>query len=435
MPNVLRKFMQLTKVDVAKNLIYGTFTAEVLDKSGEIADYHTTKLAIQTWSADMLKTSGGKSKGNIRLMHGDKVAGIAKEINYYDDEKVIHGCVEVKPEITEDAAKGLLNGFSIGGTYARKWDDPVHKGHQRFTPVISEISIVDNPCVPIAIFDAIKDASFVVVGADGVEAMHKFAPKKIETEQGELAIEEVFKAADGSEHKTRELAKAKNDQITAAKTADPALKVVEKLEALANDDPAAAKEALKKSMHHVAALADVVNNLHQITKSHEAQKGEGNPVTAKLKKHVRGLSDTLGAMAQDEGGEMNEEHAAKVTGAIKIGQDLAKEAPVVEEEFNKGLLKDAMENIKTRDTELAKVASERDELKKTLDEMQPRLEKAMDGIEKRLADQAAMIKKISEQPAGATGGLFIVEKDGKPGEAKPVTLSHQSPADFVRMNS
>ena len=429
MPQALKKFMQLTKVDVAKNLIYGTFTAEVLDKSGEIADYPSTKAAIETWSADMLKTSGGKSKGNISLMHGDKVAGIVKDINYHDDAKVIHGCVEVKPEVTADAQKGYLNGFSIGGSYAKKWEDPVHKGHQRFTPIISEISVVDNPCVPIAIFDAIKDASFVVVGSDGVEAMHKFAPKEVEAPM--LKLDQVFRAHDGSIHDTQELAKAKNDEIAAAKVKEPVIKSLEKLEALALDkaDPAVA-EKLAKAMHHVAQLANVVNQLHGLAKDHENEKGENHPVTNKLKKHVRGLADTMSAMADDEAGDVNDDCAAKVTAAKELLKDWKDP-----DEKDALVLKEATTALLAKDAELAKISAERDALKKTIEEVPARIDAALGAIEKRLTEQASQIKKIAEQPAGAAGQLFIVEKESGTDKAKPVTARHASPADFVRNNS
>ena len=179
----LQKFMTLTKVDVPQKKIWGTFTAEVLDKSGEIADYESTKQAIQKWSDDIKKVSKGKSLGNIRKMHGSEVCGKVVEINFDDAAKAVHGCVEADAKTIDEAANGILNGFSIGGSYVKKWADPVHKKAMRFTPVIAEISVVDNPCVPIAVFDAIKDASFSVVQADGTEVMRKFAPKEVEQEQ------------------------------------------------------------------------------------------------------------------------------------------------------------------------------------------------------------------------------------------------------------
>ncbi len=190
----LNKFMALTKVDVAQKRIYGTFTAEVVDKSGEVADYETTKAALKAWSDDIHKVSKGKSLGNIRKMHGKEVCGKVVEINFDDVAKAVHGCVEADEKTVDEAANGILNGFSIGGSYAKKWADPVHKGKTRFTPVIAEISVVDNPCVPSAVFDFIKDAEFAVVQADGTEVMRKFAPKEIEQEQAELELDDVKKS-------------------------------------------------------------------------------------------------------------------------------------------------------------------------------------------------------------------------------------------------
>lgn len=227
MPDMLQKFMQLTKVDVAKRLIYGTFTAEVVDKSGEVADYEGTKAAIMDWSKEIEKVSKGKSKGNIRKMHGKEVVGKAVEITCDDVNKTVSGCVEVDEKTVQEAEKGILNGFSIGGAYVKKWACPVNKGKTRFIPTIAEISVVDNPCVPDAVFAAIKDAEFAVIGADGVEVMRKFAPK----DEPELELKQVWKAGDGSEHETEELALAKNAEIKAAKIAAPVL------DALAKADP------------------------------------------------------------------------------------------------------------------------------------------------------------------------------------------------------
>jgi hypothetical protein len=70
--------------------------------------------------------------------------------------------------------KGVYTGFSIGGSYAKKWTDPVEKSAKRYTAKPSEVSIVDVGCNP--------DATFCMVKADGVETEVKFE----DTEQGIL---------------------------------------------------------------------------------------------------------------------------------------------------------------------------------------------------------------------------------------------------------
>jgi hypothetical protein len=259
----LQKFMQLTKVDVAKKRIHGVFTAEVVDKSGEIADYDGTKAAIKAWSEEISKASKGKSKGNIRKMHGNEVCGKAVEIVYDDVAKAIHGEVEVDDRTLEEADKGILNGFSIGGTYAKRWEDPAQKGVKRFIPKIAEVSVVDNPCVPSAIFDAIKDASFTVIKEDGTEEMRKFAAKEVETEQLDLLVKQLWQASDGSTHDTQEAALAKNEEIKAEKLKAEALA---KLESDDGDDKSSellkrAKDELSKAQGEIAALKKMLTDL------------------------------------------------------------------------------------------------------------------------------------------------------------------------------
>jgi hypothetical protein len=50
------------------------------------------------------------------------------------------------------AWSGTYTGYSIGGDYANRWADPVIKGAVRYTPTLTEISLVDSPCLESATF-------------------------------------------------------------------------------------------------------------------------------------------------------------------------------------------------------------------------------------------------------------------------------------------
>lgn len=150
----MKLFLQLTKVDVEKREVWGRATQEVVDKSGEIFDYATSKPNFETWSAEFEKATDGKSLGNVRAMHGAVAAGKVISIEYNDAEKAI----DIGTKIVDDAEmekvkEGVYTGFSIGGSYAKRWQDGDNK---RFTAVPAEISLVDNPCVPTAHFAMIK---------------------------------------------------------------------------------------------------------------------------------------------------------------------------------------------------------------------------------------------------------------------------------------
>jgi hypothetical protein len=59
----LRLFIPIGKVNEAARTVYGTLTAEVPDKSGEVFDYASGKPAVQAWSDEISAASKGKSKG------------------------------------------------------------------------------------------------------------------------------------------------------------------------------------------------------------------------------------------------------------------------------------------------------------------------------------------------------------------------------------
>jgi hypothetical protein len=161
-------FIPISKVDIAQRTVYGVLSQETPDKSGEILDYATAKPAFQTWSDEQSKASNGKSLGNVRAMHGKIAAGKLTDLSFDDDNKRIEGCAKIVDDAEwEKVMEGVYTGFSIGGGYAKRWTDPNDPvGTKRFTPTLTEVSIVDNPCVPTATFEGIK--------ADGSSELRKF---------------------------------------------------------------------------------------------------------------------------------------------------------------------------------------------------------------------------------------------------------------------
>lgn len=160
-------FIPITKVDEEKRLVYGTLCAETPDKTGEILDYESAKPAFKLWSEDTLKRSKGKSKGNVRAMHSSIAAGILTDLTFNDASKSIEGCAKVVDDAEWEKVKtGTYTGFSIGGGYSRRWPDVGNPDLMRYTPTLSEVSLVDNPCVPSATFNVIKK--------DGTHEMRKF---------------------------------------------------------------------------------------------------------------------------------------------------------------------------------------------------------------------------------------------------------------------
>lgn len=169
-------FAQLTKVDEAAHTVEGIIADETLDGAGEIFDYEKSKPYFVDWSQGIAKATEGKSLGNVRVMHGNTVAGITKELNFDDAAKAI----TVKAHIVDEnewkkTLAGCYTGFSIGGKYADKWADAGDAKKTRYAAKPHEYSLVDMPCNP--------SAQFTVVKADGAEELRKF-----DVESGDEAL-------------------------------------------------------------------------------------------------------------------------------------------------------------------------------------------------------------------------------------------------------
>lgn len=192
----------LTKVDEERRLVYGLVTEQIIDQSGEILDYETSKAYFQSWSDGIAKATGGASLGNLRLMHQPVVAGKLTELLFDDVLKQI-SCVA---KIVDDAVwnlvlEGCLTGFSMGGKYVKRWKDKADKAITWFTAQPVEVSVVDNPCVSTATFEYIK--------SDGSRELRKFhtagdgeGENTMDPTQEEIAARALLlaKAAGASDH-------------------------------------------------------------------------------------------------------------------------------------------------------------------------------------------------------------------------------------------
>lgn len=151
----LNLFIPITKVDAQQRLVYGVATAEAEDRAGEICDYASTKPLYEKWSQEIAQSSGGKSRGNLRAMHGAVAAGKVTALKFNDRKKQIEICAKVVDDAEwNKVAEGVYTGFSQGGTYVQRWTDD--DGLMRYTAAPSEISLVDLPCLPEARFEMVK---------------------------------------------------------------------------------------------------------------------------------------------------------------------------------------------------------------------------------------------------------------------------------------
>lgn len=183
----LVKHLPLRKVAEDKREADGVFTAEVVDSDNEIADYAFQSKQIKAWADEMFKKTSGAgqqpSLGNVRLQHTSQPVGKVVSYVYDDDAKTVGGNTYIQDANTWQMVKeGILTGFSFGGRYLwRKCDVcssdlPLSCGENfcptcqkdvvaRYGAKIAELSVVDQPAVPIADILHIKN--------DGSQTLHK----------------------------------------------------------------------------------------------------------------------------------------------------------------------------------------------------------------------------------------------------------------------
>ena len=167
-------FFAIKSVDEEQRLVYGRATQEVLDRQGEVWDYEQSKPLWEEWISETEAASGGKSKGNLRSMHqGNVAAGKVVRVDFNDTEKAIDVCAKVVDDAEwAKVLEGVYTGFSQGGKYVKKWNDPAVKGFGgmpavRVVIAPKELSLVDRPAVPTANF-------FEVVKCDGTTETRRF---------------------------------------------------------------------------------------------------------------------------------------------------------------------------------------------------------------------------------------------------------------------
>jgi hypothetical protein len=163
MHNEVSLFFPIFKVDGEKRLIRGIITGEFLDKSGEVLSYEGSKQGVGDWS------------GAVREMHSNIAVGRDVEREFDDASKTITVTARISkgaPDTLEKLRDGTLKFFSIGGrrkksTIRNSADLPAsvfkfHKGKRPETVrhttewEMVELSLVDNPALPMASFELVK---------------------------------------------------------------------------------------------------------------------------------------------------------------------------------------------------------------------------------------------------------------------------------------
>ena len=141
----MRFYWPIAKVDAEQRMVWGYASTEALDDQGEIV----RREALETALGNYMRFA------NIREMHQPSAIGIAKEASV-DDKGLYLAAKIVDDEAWEKVVQGVYKGFSIGGRVTAR--DPSDRSVITGL-ALTEISVVDRPANPDAVFDCWKAVS------------------------------------------------------------------------------------------------------------------------------------------------------------------------------------------------------------------------------------------------------------------------------------
>lgn len=146
----MRFYWPIAKVDAEQRMVWGYASTEAEDDQGETV----TRQALEAALDDYMRFA------NIREMHQASAVGIAKEAAV-DDKGLYLGAKIVDGEAWRKVVEGVYKGFSIGGRVTAR--DPADR--RLITALrLTEISVVDRPANPEAVFDCWKLSSGPATG-------------------------------------------------------------------------------------------------------------------------------------------------------------------------------------------------------------------------------------------------------------------------------
>ena len=310
--------------------VWGYASSEAVDSDGETIAAEAMKAAIP----DYMKF------GAVREMHGSNAAGTAIEINVEDDGRTFFGAHIVDPVAVTKVKTGVYKGFSIGGSVTAR--DELNKS-QITGLKLTEISLVDRPANPDAVFTCFKADK----PKDGEEAADK-GDKPIE-KTDETPADDAEKAdgdtVDDKEDDKKDDAE-KSASVNLSESEIAILKAVLAKAEKPKDEPVA------KSMYQVKSLADVLMSLKWLVDD-AAYVDVDEAVITQIKESAGSLAESLKALTISEADKLVDGLAAKADKS----DDLAKAESVDE-------LAKAQDALKKSNDALAKAQAEIESLKK-----------------------------------------------------------------------
>lgn len=466
-PNDIKFFIPFTKKDDKERMVYGYASTETLDSQGEVVKIDAIKAALP----DYMKFA------NIREMHQPSAVGKTKEATV-DSKGLYIGVKVVDDNAWKKVEAEVYNGFSIGGSVVEKIDTEIQ------SIILKEISLVDRPANPDAVFDIVKNEDGI--NEDKTEEENKAEDQSpaddggddsnddADEPKGETADEGADKSEDGdkpddsagavtTEDEAKETADASADLKKSIWTADKIVylatcladiisyynvsgKNVEKLtEAFTSLKAAAAIELNEKDefyvpnediiedVYEVVEAADKVLDLHKADlEAAQAAKKEATLNKAQLADLNMPTEDQISEALTKQGLPVNVEnismvklaHADVILNKIKHQQEAGLEVDVAKTNLEKEL------------TDLLKGLTERFQAAPELDPfVHYEIKKAdvQDVKEETEPQPAVQVQEVKEQTAETAPETAPETTPEKPAaEGKSIKKSDE-PEEFVKM--
>lgn len=320
MTNDINIFVPFKKSDNDQHIVEGVASSEELDSQGEVVKYNAIKKALPNYLGELDQTTGKHKFGSIREMH--QWSAVGKTVGTYLDDMAKQLIITAKiidKTAWEKVKEGVYSGFSIGGKVIKRIGNNIE------ALTLNEISLVDRPANPEAVFSMVKSAS----GDFAKDYLSKGAWDTRILASMICALEDML-GEEQQENDTQTI-KAINSAITALKlvAAHEIMEPTDESMDEGYDSPMAvtmtdAIKDLSKDSNDARQLVSMIQSLEMLLQREtaegdkEAIKGINNAITALKTAAVTELNET------EESNSKQVEQAQQAEAILTLAVDIRK---------------------------------------------------------------------------------------------------------------
>jgi HK97 family phage prohead protease len=295
----MRFYFPITKIDAEQRTVWGYASTEALDDQGEIVTREALAAALEEYMRF----------ANIREMHQPSAVGVATAATV--DDKGLYVAAKIIDESAwAKVQEGVYKGFSIGGRVKQR-DRLDHKVITGLA--LTEISVVDRPANPEAVFDCWKaEGGDLAMPADGFRGATDYAdpgyqpdgrkryPLDSETHI-RAAWAYIHKPANAARYTANQLNRIKAHIVTAWKER------IDRAGPPSAEGKAARAVSLRKSLRAVGCLARIILDLEwlqEVLAIEAAMEENDSSTPPRLLALIAELCGLLNALVAEETREL-----------------------------------------------------------------------------------------------------------------------------------